>query len=51
MTPGTTGTTGTGLRAGALRLPGEPFRSLKDSKHAYYRVFDFEIEVTHQFGS
>jgi len=27
------------------------FRSLEDSKHAYYLVFDFEIEVTDKFGS
>jgi len=26
-----------------------PFRSLEDSKHAYYLVFDFEIEVTDKF--
>ncbi len=27
------------------------FRSFEDSKHAYYLVYDFEIEVTDQFES
>jgi len=27
-----------------------PFRSLEGSQHAYYLVFDFEIEVTDKFG-
>ncbi len=32
--------------------PGElPFSFPEDSKHAYYLVFDFEIEVTGKFGS
>ncbi len=28
-----------------------PFRSLEDSKHAYYLVFDFEMAVADKFGS
>jgi|GEM_PF-1739601 len=28
-----------------------PFRFLEDSKHAYYLVFDFEIDATDTFGS
>ncbi len=28
-----------------------PFRSLEDSKHAYYLPFDFKIEVPDKFGS
>ena len=28
-----------------------PFRFLEDSKHAYYLVFDFEIEATEKLGS
>jgi len=31
--------------------PAAPFRSLEDSKHAYYQVFDVEIEVTGKSGA
>ena len=33
------------------RQVGCPFRFFQDSKHAYYLVFDFEIELTDKFGS
>jgi|GEM_PF-1711034 len=36
---------------GPRRAAAAPFQSLEDSKHAYYLVFDFEIEVTAKFGS
>jgi len=31
--------------------PAALFCSLEDSQHAYYLVFDFEIEVTDKSGS
>jgi|GEM_PF-1536295 len=45
------GTTGIAGPAWRDRQVSGPFRSLEDSKHAYYLLFDFEMAVAEKFGS